>query len=291
MNKRLFSTFAAMLFGLLGLFPSAQAGTGINPPLVTLTADNREGVLTITNDRDVVAGYDIEALGWEQEDDGKVLLPPTEGIRVEPASLDIPAHGSAQIRVTALVPAPQAGHAEKVYRLRIVERGDRKREESEKDVQVIASFTLPVFYKPLETIHVGRLTTTPVTNGKIDFTVFNSGTEHTYVGEASVTGKDQSGKQVFRIQRQGWYVLANGLLTFKAALSGEDCQASRTITIAARVLESDEIWATDIVPDPAQCGDGTVSEFPTVGLKQMAKSFKPGDKMPGGTKPLLPLKK
>ncbi|MBL4691955.1 MAG: molecular chaperone [Magnetovibrio sp.] len=291
MNNHFISLLTATVFAFLGLCVTAQAGTGITPPRVTLTADNIEGVLTITNDRDVAAGYDIEALGWEQEDDGKVLLPPTKGIRVEPSSLDIPAHGSAQIHITALVPAPESGHAEKVYRLRIIERGDRKREDSEKDVQVISSFTIPVFQKPLETAHIGRLTNQPLADGTLNFTVHNSGTEHTYVGEASVTGKDAKGVETFRIKRQGWYVLANGRLTFKAALSGEDCRSSRTITLAARVLESDETWVTDITPDPAQCGDGTVSEFPTGGLKKMPVGFKPGDQMPGGLKPLPPIKK
>ncbi len=291
MNKRLFSALVAMIVGFLGLCPAAQAGTEINPPRITLTADNPVAVLTITNDRNVAAGYDLEALGWEQEADGKVLLPPTNAIQVGPASLDIPAHGSAQVRVTAVASAPKPGSAENVYRIRIVERSDRTREENEKDVQVIASFTLPVFQKPLKTAHIGRLTSAPVANGALTFTVHNAGTEHTYVGEASLTGRDKSGKQVFRINRQGWYVLANGKLEFKAVLAREDCLRSRTITVAAQVLESDETWSTDITPDAAQCGDGTFSEFSTFGLKKMPKGFKPGDEMPGGMKPLPPLKK
>ena len=289
MKYRFISLITAVItvaFSFLGLGGIAQAGTGINPPRVTLTTDNPESVLTITNDRDVAAGYDIEALGWEQEDNGKVLLPATKGIRVEPTSLDIPAHGSAQIRVTALVPAPEIGHAEKVYRLRITERPDRKREDSEKMIQVITSFTLPVFLKPLETAHIGRLTSLPLTDGKLNFTVHNRGTEHTYVGEASVTGQDAMGIETFRIKRQGWYVLADGLLKFKAVVSGEDCRASHTITIAARVLDSDETWKTAFTPDIAQCGNGQVSEFPVKGLKKMPKGFKPGDTLPKGMKPL-----
>lgn len=182
MNKRLFSALAAMIVGFLGLCQLAHATTEIIPPRVTLTADSPVAVLTITNDRDVPAGYDIEAFGWEQEADGKVLLPPTNAIRVEPTSLDIPAHGSAPLKVTALVPAPKPGSAESVYRIRIAERADRAREENEKDVQMIASFTLPVFQKPLKTTHIGRLTSSPVANGALTFTVHNAGTEHTYVG-------------------------------------------------------------------------------------------------------------
>jgi len=174
MNKRLFSSLAAMIVGFLGLCQLAHATTEINPPRVTLTADSPVAVLTITNDRDVPAGYDIEAFGWEQEADGKVLLPPTNAIRVEPTSLDIPAHGSAPLKVTAVVPPPKPGSAESVYRIRIAERADRAREENESDIQMIAAFTLPVFQKPLETTHIGRLTSSPVANGALTFTVHNS---------------------------------------------------------------------------------------------------------------------
>lgn len=291
MNKRLFSTLVAITVGFIGLCPAAQAGTAINPPRVTLTADNPVAVLTITNDRNVAAGYDLEALGWEQEADGKVLLPPTNAIQVEPTSLDIPAHGSAQVRVTALLPAPKPGHAENVYRIRIAERPDRAREESEKNVQMIASFTLPVFQKPLETTHIGSIADATLRDGALTFTVHNAGTEHTYVGETSLTGSDKNGKEVFHIKRNGWYVLANGMLEFKAVLAREDCLRSRTITVAAQVLESDETWLTDIMPDAAQCGDGTISDFPIPGLNKSTNGFKPGDPMPEGLKPLsAPLK-
>jgi len=84
MNKRLFSALAAMIVGFLGLCQLAHATTEIIPPRVTLTADSPVAVLTITNDRDVPAGYDIEAFGWEQEADGKVLLPPPTPFGLNP---------------------------------------------------------------------------------------------------------------------------------------------------------------------------------------------------------------
>ena len=69
-------------------------------------------------------------------------------------------------------------------------------------------------------------------------------------------------------------------------LAREDCLRSRTITVAAQVLESDEMWSTDITPDAAQCGDGVTSEFPVPGMKKLPQGFKPGDPMPEGSKPL-----
>lgn len=113
--------------------------------MAALTADQPSTVLTIGNERGVPAGYEIEALGWEQTPAGEVLLPSTTGIRVEPASLDIPANGTAQLRVTAL---DRPGTTEKVYRIRVRERADRQREQGEEDVQVLAVITVPVFLAP-----------------------------------------------------------------------------------------------------------------------------------------------
>jgi len=291
MNRRFLSTLAVIFPSFCVFSSPVEAATEIVPPLVTLTAAKPVGVLNITNDRNVAAGYNIEAFGWKQESDGKILLPPTTGIRVEPAKLELPAHGSAQVRVIAQVPAPAPGEAEKVYRIRISEQSDRKRAKTEKDVQIIASFSLPVFQKPPKVAYKGRLSTSPIIDGKLVFIVHNDGTEHTYIGQATVSGQDKVGKEVFRIKRRGWYVLAGGKLEFKASISAKDCRHSPLITIAARVLESDKTWQTTITPDRTQCGAGTVSEFPTPGLEKMPISFKPGDPMPGGLKPLsAPLK-
>jgi|GEM_PF-1542434 len=285
MNGRFFIILAVTFFSLVETSSPARAATEIVPPRVTLTAANPVGVLTITNDRNIQTGYDIEVFGWAQEPDGKVLLTPTTNIRAEPAALDIQAHGSAKLRVIALVSPPPPGSAEKVYRIRISERPDRQRDETEKDVQVIAWFSLPVFHKPEKTTYKGRLSVGPIADGKLTFAVHNDGTEHTYIGRALVSGQDGTGKEIFSIERQGWYVLAGGKLEFKAAIAAEDCLRSHLVTVTARVLESDDGLSASVTPNKALCGDGKVSEFPIPGLKKMPEGFKLGDALPNAPTP------
>jgi len=275
-NGRLFPTLTAALLGLLVASPTAKAGgTDIIPPFVTLTEAQPMGTLTILNDRGVSAGYDVEAFGWEQEPDGKVLLLPTSGIRLKPTKVNIPAHGNVRIQVTAQIPAPPPGSPENVYRIRISEHSDREREETEKVVQTISSFTIPVFQKPDKTAYKGRLSLGAIANGVLDFAVHNDGTEHTYVGQAIVHGQDETGREIFRIQRQGWYVLPNGRLEFKASLASEDCRKSSLITIEAHVLESSDAWMASLTPDATQCGDSKVSEFPIPGMKKIVNGEVP----------------
>lgn len=257
-----FALAGALLFSL-----PALAATNIQPPMATLTADNPSTLLTIGNERGVPAGYEIEALGWEQTATGEVLLPPTTGIRVEPASLDIPPNGTAQVRITAL---DSPGNAEKVYRVRVRERPGREREQGEEQVQVLAVVTLPVFLVPPRAEVKGRLEAKALTKGKLGFTVVNSGTVHTYVGDVAVSGQGKDGRPVFEIHRRGWYVLADGRLEFTAALSAKDCRASKRIDIVARALQSDDTWHASVEPAPGQCGNGKVTEFPSPDMKRLA---------------------
>lgn len=287
MPRRAALLCAALVFG--GGFP-AIAGTDIQPPFVTVTASQPAATITVTNDRTVPAGYDIEAVGWEQKPDGEVLLPPTSGIRVNPGRLDIPAHGSGQVRVTALAAAPRPGEAEKVYRVRIRERSDRRREPSEKQVQMIATITLPVFQRPPAVAALPRVEARPVEDGRLGFAVVNAGTGHTYVREATVTGRDAAGRQVFAIRRHGWYVLAHGRLEFTAALAAADCRQSRTIAIAAYALDGGAVWRATLTPDPRRCGHGTVSGFPRPGMATDLLPGQPGQPPPPVVPVLSPAK-
>lgn len=40
-----------------------HAETALDPPFITITVDEPVGTLTITNNRSVAAGYEIEAFG------------------------------------------------------------------------------------------------------------------------------------------------------------------------------------------------------------------------------------
>jgi len=266
MQKHVFLLAALTLFGFLGLSSAATAGTEIIPPRITLTADQTVDVLTIINHRTVTVSYDLDAHEWNQKPDGRMFLPPTENIRVEPTHLEIPPKGRAQIRITAVSPAPVAGEAEQVYRISVQEGADRLLEKNETKVKVVSKFTLPVFQKPLHVAHHGRLSSTPLINGALNISVHNTGTGHTYVGNAVLTGQDETGAEIFRITRTGWYVLANGQLEFKVHIAAKDCHRSKIITASAQVLDSDETWQTTISLDKTQCGDKTMSEFPIAGF-------------------------
>lgn len=248
----------------------AQASTNIQPPMVTLNADNPVATLTIGNERGVPAGYEIEALGWDQTPTGEVILGATPGIRVEPTSAVVPANGRIELKVTALEPAPAAGQAEKVYRLRVRERADREREAGEEQVQVLAVITLPVFQKPPHAEPRTAVETKPLADGRLDFAVVNGGTEHAYVREVAVSGRDKTGREVFAIRRPGWYVLAGGRLEFTARLSAKDCRASKTVAIVATPLRGGDALRAETAVSPRLCGRDAESAFDTPGMAKLA---------------------
>lgn len=55
--------FAGLSACLLMSADWTHAETALDPPFITITVDEPVGTLTITNNRSVAAGYEIEAFG------------------------------------------------------------------------------------------------------------------------------------------------------------------------------------------------------------------------------------
>ena len=90
--------------------------------------------------------------------------------------------------------------------------------------------------------------------------VDNQGTEFFVVESIAATGRDGEGRETFRAQRGGWYVLAGTSRPFSLDVDPEACRRSATVSLEAKWGGTSH--AVDLPVDPAECAPTTASPLP-----------------------------
>jgi fimbrial chaperone protein len=199
----------AALVGALSL-PALRvlaADLEVSPVVVEFAAGRRTAILTLRNGGAAPARFQAKALTWSNGTDGAMRLAPTREVAVFPPLLELAPGESRNVRVGTDVPATPV---ERAWRLTVEEL---PREDAPPDgmrVRVLTRVGLPVFLAPEgRPVSRGEVVFLERANGKIRFTIRNTGTVRlrpTAVALALVTAR---GEVVFEKQLEPWYVLAH----------------------------------------------------------------------------------
>lgn len=253
-----FLALAAGFAWLWGAPADAAMGVQIQPSHVVLAQGATSETLTLTNDRSVATEFRLQAFAWSQSVEDELILRPGEDIQVSPSSLRLGPHESGRVTVTVAAASPAA--VETTWRVRIEESPARAAEAGE-EIKMVANVTLPVFRPPAEIAAAGVVEGGAMTAGRLPVSVRNTGNAHVFLKTVAVTGVDAAGKEVFSIERSGWYLLAGAARRFDATVSGSDCRRLAGIQVRARMMDGNE-WQSQMTPDKRQCGKGGTTEFP-----------------------------
>ena len=221
--------FAASLPVWGGAVPALAGPVSITPTQVTLAARNATELITVLNEGDALARFEITVSAWSESEDGQTRLAPAADILVFPPLLELAPHGMAKIRLGAAI-SPGAG--ERAYRMVIQEIPSSVPPPGRAQIQVLTKISIPVFLaapggQPALTIEGAR-----IEDGKLAFAIANGGTAHELVRRVEVTGQGKAGPS-FDVGENGWYILAGGRRDYRVALAGRDCAATSQIAIAA----------------------------------------------------------
>ena len=216
--KRLSAGFAVVM---LVSAPALATPVSVTPTTVALAPGNTSELVTLTNESDTAARFEISVSAWTESEDGKTELVPTNDLVFFPALLELPARGSKKIRLGA---EHLQGGVEKNYRLTIHELPQPVATPGQLQIQVLTNMTLPIFLaapgaQPKMNIEPS------VGHGALTFTVSNPGSAHFLLQNVNVVGSGAGG-EAFNVAQKGWYVLAGGRRTFHVALGSDACKAS-----------------------------------------------------------------
>jgi fimbrial chaperone protein len=211
--------------------PPALAGTlSINPTTILLTSRIRSTLLTLRNDGEEQARFQVTVFDWNQDPQGQMALRPSEDIVCFPSVLTIDPGQVRNIRIGA-----PGGFADRERSYRIFLEEIPASHDPAAGVQVLTRLGVPVFLEPeaprsgaaIENLTLGR--------EGLSFALRNPGHVHFIPDSVMVQGSDAAGQPVVAEELESWYVLAAGVRQFLLPIDPEKCSRLRHVSVEARV--------------------------------------------------------
>lgn len=247
-------TLSALTAALaLALIPSAAGAVAtpasaleltVAPTRIAVTPPESGAALNIQNRGEEGARYRVTAHAWTQSRAGEMILDDTSDLRVYPREFEL---GPGERALARALVDGGAGERETAYRI-VIERLPSGGEDRAERVRV----AIPLFVAgdgsradvEAENLRVSA-------QGRARFDLHNRGTAHAFFDEVTVVARDDSGREIGRASRPGWYVLPGGRLGQELALPEEACEGADTLSIEARVgVEARELAGAR----PFRCG-------------------------------------
>lgn len=235
---------------LLLVPPSARAAVSVTPTRVTLSKAKPTELLSLTNQGDDEARFQVSVFGWSESGTGEQQLTPTNDVVAFPPLLTIAPHQSRNLRIGVVTPP---GAAEKSYRVIVQELPHAPKPGVAVQIQVLTKLSLPVFLAPSGAARIeAKIEQPSLAQSVLSFTVANEGTAHTQIEKLHAAGAGPSGK-TFDVTAPGWYLLAGEHRIYQVEIAARDCRETRKIALEA-VTSEKTLTAQFAVPPDACAG-------------------------------------
>lgn len=209
------------LFSTLHL--SASAGEfSVNPIRVDLSAAVRSGVVSLKNEDTQKLNFQLQAMTWSQDADGKDVHTETQDLVFFPRILSVEPGEEGVIRVGSKGSALQL---EKTYRLFIEELPGAVKtpDGSAAQINVLIRFGAPVFVAPLKPEDGLDIERFMVSKGIMTITARNSGNRHQLVQGIGLKGTDSASKEIYGLTLGDRYLLAGTVKSYTTTLTPAVC--------------------------------------------------------------------
>lgn len=250
MAPRLLTLVVGTALGCL-LFGRAYGGEFVVSPVgLDLGGTARSGAITIRNDGKDALGFQLEAMEWRQDTDGKDQYVATNDLVFYPKILSVEPGQEGLVRVGSRTPLVQT---EKTYRLFIQELPGQSNPANDATARVnfLIRFGAPIFVgpaKPQDSLTVDSLA---IAKGAATFSAHNTGNRHQVVQGVSLKGVDRAGNEVYSLALADRYLLAGTIKTFSAVIPGADCTRIASLSVEVRTDKLSTVRKLDV--DPTMC--------------------------------------
>ena len=233
-------------------------GFRITPLKLYFDANSNSSLLKIKNDGNQKVNLQLEAMTWNQSDEGEDLYMATREIIFFPKILSIDANSERIVRVGYQgVPADTK---EKSYRLFVQELPFERPGEAQMKFAVRVS--IPVFVRPVENEHAWNVGFVSLEKQGLSIRVNNTGNRFLMVGAMQAIGRDAEGKEILRSEGQGWYVLAGRGRAFSLLVNKESCE--KVVTLEVAITVNKDTRKRPLNEINCELLDNTISQSPQV---------------------------
>ncbi len=201
------------------------AGAGefsINPTRLELGATARSGAIIVRNEGKQQLSFQLEAMEWAQDAEGKDQYLGARDLIYFPKILTVEPGQERVVRVGTKTPAMPA---ERTYRLFIEELPAANSEPQPPGVQVtfLIRFGAPIFIAPLKAQDGLEIERVALIDGELTISGRNTGNRHQVIQGIHLRGSDASGKQVYALTLADRYLLAGSVKAFQTAIAKDQC--------------------------------------------------------------------
>ena len=162
-----------------------------------------------------------------------MTLAPTREVAVFPPLLELAPGESRNLRVGTDAPA---GPVERAWRLTVEELPREDAPASGSRVRVLTRVGLPVFLAPAaEPVARGEVDFLERANGKVRFTVRNTGTVRLRPSAVTLSLVSAQGEKVFEKELESWYVLPRGERIYEVEPPSGACERAAEMTVTVQL--------------------------------------------------------
>src|SRR5262245_43057817 len=195
------ATTVILLAALLVNSPAFAGDFGIYPLKLVLTSTSNISTVAVTNNAPEVVTVQISAKLWTQNENGQDVYTDTKDVLFFPKIVEINSGTKKLIRVG--YQGEKIGTLEKTYRLFVEELPLAAAGRTA--VKMVLSLHIPLFVGNTNEKPQGQLENIRVNQGIVSFDVRNTGTKHLKIDRIQLNGIDASGKEIFTVNKNGWY--------------------------------------------------------------------------------------
>ncbi|MFC5496176.1 molecular chaperone [Caenimonas terrae] len=208
---------------MLAASTAGRAGDFLVDPIrLEMSPTSRSGVITVRNEGKEKLSFQMQAMEWTQDAEGRDTYTQTQDLVFFPRLMSVEAGDEGVIRVGARYPSPAR---EKTYRLFIEELPGAAKPADRKGAQmnVLIRFGAPIFVKPLRTEDRLEIEAVSLARGELSLSAHNLGNQHQVVEGIRLTGFDGQGKEIYAITLADRYLLAGSTKRYSTSVPHEQC--------------------------------------------------------------------
>lgn len=218
----------------LAVAPVGASEYTVSPMRMQLDREARSTVVTLTNSGTDRIDFQLRAMAWTQDAEGKDRYDETAELVYFPKILSLEPSESRIIRV-GIRSVPAA--AEQTFRLFIekIPAPNPAPRPPGAQVAINVRFALPIFVTPPVHQARGEIPSASVSRGELVFVLRNSGNEHFRMDEGIVLiGRDAHGNEVYTRTVEDRYLLGGTTKRYVTVIPKDACVQLATLELTAK---------------------------------------------------------
>lgn len=223
-----------LLLGALAPLAVSAAEYSVSPMRIYLDRAAASSVVTLNNTGSDRVTFQISAMEWTQDAEGRDRYAPTSEVVFFPKIVTLQPGESRVVRVGVQAIPVKAEHTFRLF-IEPLPAPAKETLEPGAHISVNFRFALPIFVKPSARAGAGEIDDAAVRKGVLTLTLRNIGNEHLRTDDGVVvTGRDAQGNDIFTERLDSRYVLAGAAKPLTLTIPKASCARLASVEITAR---------------------------------------------------------